>query len=111
MVMVEVNNLYTCLGQSLRFPHNDIMPYIKECIDILEKGQYPEEILKELRSFKRAVNLHTIKSMYRDQEFPFDDVAKGELPDNLSVILFFIGHLKNEELKRNFVKTYVIMSM
>lgn len=149
MVMVEVDNLYTCLGQSLRFPHNDIMPQVNECIDILEKEQYPKEILKELRSFKndverltleelqelysytfeftsettldmgwyshegfkRAQNLLTIKSMYRDQGFPFDDVAKGELPDNLAVILFFIGHLTNEELKINFVKTYVIMSL
>src|SRR3989304_8916070 len=118
MFMVEVNNLYTCLGQSLRFPHNDIMPYVNESIDILEKGQYPEEILKELRSFKkdverltleelqelysytfeftsettldmgwysyegfkRAVNLHTIKSMYKDQEFPFGKFIQREPP-------------------------------
>ncbi len=147
--MGEANNLYTCLGQSLRFPHKDIIPQVSECIDILEKGNYPDEILKELSSFKkdverlsidelqelysytfeftsettldmgwyshegfkRAANLLIIKSMYRDQGFPFDEVAKGELPDNLAVILFFLGHLKNEELKNNFVKTYVIMSM
>lgn len=147
--MVEVNNLYTCLGQSLRFPHNDIMPQINECIAILEKGKYPDEILKELRSFKkdverlsldelqelysytfeftsettldlgwyshegfkRATNLLTIKTMFREQGFPFEEVAKGELPDNLAVILLFLGHLKNEDLKNNFVKTYVIMSM
>lgn len=147
--MEEVNNLYTNLGRALRFPHKEIMPFINECVYILEKGEYPEEALKEIRSFrkdverlsleelqelysytfeftsettldlgwyshegfKRAGNLLTIKSMYRDQEFPFDEVAKGELPDNLAVILFFIGYLQNEDLKRNFVKTYVIMSL
>lgn len=147
--MAEVTNLYTCLGQALRFPHKDIMPHINESIKIMELGHYPDEILKELGSFKkdverlsldelqelysytfeftsettldmgwyshegfkRAANLLTIKSMFRDQGFPFDEVARGELPDNLAVILLFLGHLKNEELKINFVKTYIIVAM
>ena len=71
----------------------------------LDMGYYVHE------GFKRATNLLTIKTMYREQGFPFDEVAKGELPDNLAVILQFVGHLKDEELKKNFVKSYVIMSM
>lgn len=147
--MVEVTNLYTCLGQALRFPHKDIMPYIDESIKIMEMGHYREEILKELGSFKkdverlsieelqelysytfeftsettldmgwyshegfkRATNLLTIKTMFREQGFPFEEVAKGELPDNLAVILLFLGHLNDEQLKSSFVRSYVIVAM
>lgn len=147
--MSEVSNLYTSLGHALRFPHKDIMPHIDEAIKIMELGHYPEEILKELGSFKkdverlsleelqelysytfeftsettldmgwyshegfkRATNLLTIKTMFREQGFPFDEVAKGELPDNLAVILLFLGHLKDEQLKKSFVRSYVIAAM
>lgn len=147
--MVEVKKLYTNLGVLLRYPHEDIRPTLDETIDIVTRGQYPPEVIRELNSFKkdvdrltvdglqelysytfeltsettldmgyyvlegfkRARNLLTIKTMYRDQEFPFEEIAKGELPDNLSVILQFIGYLDNEALKKNFVKSYVIQAM
>ena len=32
--------------------------------------------------FKRAKNLVAITAMYRENGFPFEEVAKGELPDN-----------------------------
>lgn len=148
-MVTEQKNLYQYLGEILRYPHEDILPKIDASIAILSESKYPEEILKELRAFrkdverltldglqelytytfefssdttldmgyyayegfKRARNLLTIKSMYRDREFPFEELAKGELPDNLSVLLQFIGFLKDENLKKDFVKSYVIMSM
>ncbi len=61
--------------------------------------------------FKRARNLVAIKSMYRDKGFPFEDVAKGELPDHLTVLLRFIGFTKSEDLRRDFMKTFVVVSM
>ena len=149
MVMVLEKSLYTYLGELLRYPNGDIRPEVDECIDILTKGQYPEEVINELKNFrkdleklsldvlqelysyifelvsdttldmgfhihegfKRATNLLTIKTMYREQGFPFEEIAKGELPDHLSVLLQFLGFIKGEELQKNFVKTFVIQAM
>ena len=148
MVVLE-KNIYTYLGELLQFPKEDIRSQADKCIDILSKGQYPEEIVNEFKNFrkdldrisldqlqelysytfelvsdttldmgyyihegfKRATNLLTIKSMYREHGFPFDEVAKGELPDNLSVALQFIGFLKDENLRKDFTKSFIIMSM
>ena len=146
---IELRKLYTNLGVILRYPHEDVRPLVGDCIDIVTRGNYPEEVIRELNSFKkdvdrltleslqelysytfeltsettldmgyyvlegfkRARNLLTIKTMYREQGFPYDEIAKGELPDNLSVILQFVGYLDNEVLKKNFVKSYVIQAM
>ena len=148
MVVVE-KNIYTYLGELLRFPKEDIRPLVDECLGILAKEQYSVEIVNELKNFrkdleklslgslqelysytfelvsdttldmgyyihdgfKRATNLLTIKSMYREHGFPFEEVAKGELPDNLAVALQFIGFLKDEELRKDFTKSFIIMSM
>ena len=148
-MMTLEKNLYTYLGELLQFPKEDIRQQADECINILTKEQYPEEIVNEIKNFrkdldrmsldqlqelysytfelvsdttldmgyythdgfKRARNLLTIKSMYRDRGFPFEEVAKGELPDNLAVALQFIGFLKDEDLRKDFTKSFIIMSM
>ena len=148
MVTLE-KNLYIRLGELVRYPREDIRPEVDECIDTLTKGQYPEEVINELKNFrkdleklsmdalqelysytfelvsdttldmgyyihegfKRATNLLTIKTMYRERGFPFEEIAKGELPDHLSVLLQFLGFLKDEGLQKDFVKTFVIQAM
>lgn len=147
--MADEKNLYTLLGEVLRFPKEDVRPAVDKCISILVESQYPEEAVNELKNFrkdldrvsvealqelysytfelvsdttldlgyyiydgfKRGTNLQTIKSMYREKGFPYDDVAKGELPDNLSVALQFLGFLKDEELRKDFTKTFVIQAL
>jgi nitrate reductase assembly molybdenum cofactor insertion protein NarJ len=61
--------------------------------------------------FKRANNLSSIKSMYQSKNFPVDEVAKGELPDNLVVILKFLGFVQDEELKKDFRESFVILAV
>ncbi|MBI5642284.1 MAG: hypothetical protein HY954_02290 [Deltaproteobacteria bacterium] len=61
--------------------------------------------------FKRANKLATIKSMYREQGFPFEEIAKGELPDHLPIILYFLGSVKDEALKKDFRESFVIIAM
>lgn len=61
--------------------------------------------------FKRSNILASIKAMYREQGFPFDEVAKGELPDHLPVVLRFLAFLQDEGLKRNFIETFVIIAL
>lgn len=61
--------------------------------------------------FRRSNSLASIKAMYREQGFPYDEVAKGELPDHLAVVLQFLGVLKDEELKRNFRESFLIKAM
>jgi len=61
--------------------------------------------------FKRANNLSSIKSMYLSKGFPVDEVAKGELPDNLVVILKFLSFLQDTELKKDFRESFVIIAL
>jgi nitrate reductase molybdenum cofactor assembly chaperone len=148
-MMVLEKNLYTRLGELLRYPKEDIRPMVDECLHILTEGQYLDEIINELKNFrrdldnlsldklqelysytfelvsdttldmgyyihdgfKRSRNLLTIKSMYRELGFPFEEIARGELPDNLSVTLQFIGFIKDEELRKDFTKSFVIQAM
>ena len=113
-------NLYTQLAELLRYPHEDVRPNVDACIEALScNQQYPEEVAKELRSFKndldrlsldalqelysytfelvsdttldmgyylhagqdgfkRARNLVTIKAMFRDKGFPFEEFPGKE---------------------------------
>lgn len=150
--VVTEKELYTQFAKLLEFPREDIRPNVEECIQELYESQYPEEVIKELLSFKndldrisldslqelysytfelvsdttldmgyylhagqdgfkRAKNLVAIKAMYRDKGFPFEEIAKGELPDHLAVLLQFLGFIDNEELRRDFLKTFVVVSM
>lgn len=61
--------------------------------------------------FKRSNQLATIKSMYRESGFPYDEVAKGELADHLPVVLRFLSFMKDGELKKNFRETFLILAM
>lgn len=61
--------------------------------------------------FKRSNSLASIKAMYRENKFPFEEYAKGELPDNLPVVLMFLGSLEDEALKKNFRETFVILAV
>lgn len=61
--------------------------------------------------FKRSNKLSTIKTMYRETGFPIEQLAKGELPDHLPVLLYFLGFVKDEELKKDFRQGFVILAM
>ncbi|MBI5236548.1 MAG: hypothetical protein HY886_09925 [Deltaproteobacteria bacterium] len=63
--------------------------------------------------FKRANNLATVKTMYREQGFPFDQIAKGELPDHLPVLLLFLDFLREKDatLMKDFRQSFVILAM
>ena len=152
-MLVMGKNLYTQLAELLRYPHEDVRPNVDACIEALScNQQYPEEVAKELRSFKndldrlsldalqelysytfelvsdttldmgyylhagqdgfkRARNLVTIKAMFRDKGFPFEEISKGELPDHLPVLLQFLGFLEEENLRKDFIKTFVIVAL
>lgn len=61
--------------------------------------------------FKRASNLLTLKTMYRAHGFPIDSVAGGELPDNLPIMLKFMGFLQDEELRAELRETYLVRAI
>ncbi len=65
----------------------------------------------QYEGFKRSNILVSIKGMYKDQEFPFDSVAKGELPDHLPVVLRFLDFLQDGELKRDFRESFLIKGL
>ncbi|MBI5886039.1 MAG: hypothetical protein HZB85_05595 [Deltaproteobacteria bacterium] len=61
--------------------------------------------------FRRSNKLSTIKSMYRDNGFPYEQLAKGELPDHLPILLHFLGFVKDEELMKDFRQGFVILAL
>lgn len=61
--------------------------------------------------FKRTNFLVSLKQMYKANEFPFDAIAKGELPDNLVILLKFMAGLKDEKLKKELRESIVIKAV
>lgn len=63
--------------------------------------------------FKRANNLATVKTMYREQGFPYDQLSKGELPDHLPVVLLFLDFVreKDAQLMKDFRQSFLILAM
>ncbi len=61
--------------------------------------------------FKRSNYLASLKAMYRENGFPYDEVAKGELPDHMPVLLTFLGTLENKELKQDVTESFLIMAL
>lgn len=61
--------------------------------------------------FKRTENLVNIKTMYRNHDFPFETLGKGELPDHLPLVLRFLGFTKDEGLKKDFEKDFLIKAL
>lgn len=61
--------------------------------------------------FKRANSLASIKAMYVDNGFPFDELSKGELPDYFPVVLRFLGFIDDEELRANFRESFLIKTL
>ncbi len=61
--------------------------------------------------FKRSNNLASLKAMYREQGFPYDEIAKGEIPDHLPVVLQFLDFTKDEVLKSDLRATLVILAI
>lgn len=64
-----------------------------------------------LDGFKRAEYLVHIKTMYRNNEFPFDVFSRGELPDHLPLVLRFLGFVQNEDLKKDFMRDFIIKAL
>jgi len=64
-----------------------------------------------LEGFNRAQNLVNLKEMYKDKGFPYDTIAKGELPDHLAIVLKFLGFIEDEQLKIDFRESFVIKTL
>ena len=61
--------------------------------------------------FKRANVLVSIKEMYKANGFPYERFSKGELPDNLAVVLRFLADLDDQDLKKDFRENMVIKAL
>ncbi len=61
--------------------------------------------------FKRSNNLASLKAMYREKGFPYDEIAKGELPDHMPVLLTFLGTLEDAELKQDVMESFLVIAL
>lgn len=64
-----------------------------------------------LEGFKRSGNLVNIKTMFRRFEFPYESLSKGELPDHLPLVLRFLAYVKDEQVKKDFRRDFVIRAL
>lgn len=102
--------LKTFLKEMQEMPLDDLQGVFSYTFELtseytLDIGSYLYE------GFKRSNILSSLKSMYRELDFPFDEVAKGELPDHLPILLQFLGTGGGEEMKRNLLETFVILAV
>ncbi len=61
--------------------------------------------------FKRTNFLVSLKQMYKANNFPYRAVSKGELPDNMVVLLKFLADLEDGKLKKEFRETILIKAV
>jgi nitrate reductase assembly molybdenum cofactor insertion protein NarJ len=61
--------------------------------------------------FKRTGTLVAMKEMYKTHGFYYDEVAKGELADNLCVVLKFLAELEDQGLKKEFRESFLIRAL
>lgn len=61
--------------------------------------------------FKRTGTLVALKEMYKTHGFYYDEVAKGELADNLCVVLRFLAELEDQALKKEFRESFLIRAL
>jgi nitrate reductase assembly molybdenum cofactor insertion protein NarJ len=61
--------------------------------------------------FKRANNLLSLKEMYKANNFPYEAVSKGELPDNLPVVLKFIDSVKEDLMIKSLREDFLIKAL
>jgi len=98
------------LQQISRMPFDELQSLYSYTFELndeytLDMGSYLFE------GFKRSGSLASIKGMYREKGFPFDEVSKGELPDHLPVVLRFLDFLKDEALSANFRAGFLIKGL
>src|SRR3990170_6814763 len=78
MVVVE-KNIYTYLGELLRFPKEDIRPLVDECLGILAKEQYSVEIVNELKNFRKDLEKLSLGSLQELYSYTFELVSDTTL--------------------------------
>ncbi len=61
--------------------------------------------------FKRSNTLVAMKEMYKAHGFDYDEIAKGELPDSLPVVLKFLAMVDDEGLKNEFREGFLIKAL
>lgn len=61
--------------------------------------------------FRRANNLLVLKETYKNNGFPFDEVAKGELPDHLTIMLKFFDFTDNQDLVKEMRENMLVKAM
>ncbi len=61
--------------------------------------------------FKRTNNLLLVKETFRKFNFPYEEIAKGELPDNLPVFLKFLDFAQDETTVNEFRESLLIKAL
>src|SRR4030065_975140 len=77
--LVTEKELYTQFAKLLEFPREDIRQIVEECIQELYGSQYPEEVIKELLSFKNDLDKLSLGSLQELYSYTFELVSDTTL--------------------------------
>ena len=64
-----------------------------------------------LDGFKRANKLLSLKEAYKASGFPYDAIAKGELPDNLVVVLKFLAFVEDAAIRKEMRESFLVKAL
>ncbi len=78
----------------------------------IASGEFSLDIGYHLHDgFKRANALVSLKELYKSRGFPYDKVAKGELADNLTVLLRFFDFTEEESLRNELRESFLVRGL
>jgi nitrate reductase assembly molybdenum cofactor insertion protein NarJ len=78
----------------------------------ISSGEYTLDLgYHLLDGFKRATKLLSLKEIYRENGFPIDEVSKGELPDNLPIVLKFLDFVQDDEVRLELREDFLIKAL
>ncbi len=127
-IKLKVDECVKALGKDTRYPHEIVHELEKFQKDLKEmplddlqgvysytfelSGDFTLDMGYHLYDgFKRSNKLTAIRAMYNENHFPYEQFAKGELPDHLPLLLHFLGFVQDEALKKDFRESFVIIAM
>ncbi len=78
----------------------------------IASGEFSLDIGYHLHDgFKRANALVSLKELYKSRGFPYAEVAKGELADNLTVLLRFFDFTEEESLRSELRESFLVKGL
>jgi len=106
-----INEVKVFAEEIEKLPLDDLQGIYSYTFEIAS-GEFSLDIGYHLHDgFKRANALVSLKELYKSRGFPYDEVAKGELADNLTVLLKFFDFTEEESLRNELRESFLVRGL